>query len=82
MSTTALITALVPLAYEVFKLINTVESKKHSQKLLSLENELDAELRLPLEKQNDAKVERLEDEIANILPLATAELVRMRENKA
>ncbi len=82
MSTTALILALAPLAHEAFKIFNTLENKKNSEKLLKLKNEHAAELRLPNEKQNDAKVERLIDEIANLLPLATAELVKLRESKA
>ena len=79
MSIVPIVEAGVSLANEIFKFINIKEARKHSEKLMSLRNELDAELRLPLEKQNDAKVERLEDEISNILDLALTELKKLQD---
>ena len=82
MSIVPIVEAGVSLANEIFKFLNIKESRKYSEKLIKLRNELDAELRLPLEKQNDARVERLEDEIYNIMDLAGTELKRLSDAKA
>lgn len=79
MSIVPIVEAGVSLANEIFKFINIKESRKYSEKLMSLRNQLDAELRLPLEKQNDGKIERLEDEIRNVLDLAVTELKKLQD---
>ena len=81
MSITAIVGAGISLADQIFKFINKKESRKYAEKLVKLRNELDTELRLPLEKQNDGKVERLEDEISNIMDLACVELGKLRTEK-
>jgi len=64
----------IELAAEVLKWLNIKEKRKYAERLIKLRDELNSELRLPINKQNDARIERLEDEIKNIQDLAIAEL--------
>lgn len=72
--TSSLIGAGIMLATEIFKLINTNNSRKYCAKLIDKREDLSKELRRPLNEQNDALIEKLQEDIANIQDLAIAEL--------
>lgn len=74
MSIAPIVGAGIELAAEVLKWLNIKEKRKYAERLIKLRDELNSELRLPINKQNDARIERLEDEIKNIQDLAIAEL--------
>ena len=79
MSATALALAIIPLASEVLKLIGTNEAKKFLVEMIDLERKRKAHLRLPLDKQNDSYVEKLDDEIANIARIADIQYKQLQK---
>lgn len=79
MSITPIVGAGISLLEQTLRYINFKESRKYSEKLVKLRNQLDAELRRPLKDQNDQRVEVLQDEIKNIFDIALAELRSLNE---
>jgi hypothetical protein len=77
--TAPLIVAGLSFFEQTLKYIHFKDSRKWSEKLVSLKNQYYAERRLPLDKQNDGKIERLEDEMESIINIATAEMRSLNE---
>lgn len=73
-STSGLIGAGIMLASEILKLVNTITSRKYCTKLINLKEDLNDELRKPMDQQNDALIEKIQDDIITIQDLAMAEL--------
>ena len=74
MAITPLVEAGIALASEIFKFINEKEKKKYSERIVKYRNALNDELRKPVDKQNDAYIEKLEEDILTITDLALAEI--------
>ena len=74
MSVTPLVGAGLELASEVFKFFGEKEKKKYAVKIIKLKNKLNAELNLPVDEQDDSKIETITEEIKVIQDLAIAQL--------
>lgn len=76
MSWTAIASEGIGLAKEIFKLMNTKESKEYSDKLSKAERQLyDEKEATPMGEQNDALIEKLESDIT-IYQKAAGEYVK------